>query len=140
MVEEVIFNSPNATITKISAEIRGLSFLISKISEVDIVDERPKALRWAKNGAIAAGAALTLGLLLGAMGARLGAIPGLVLLIGLVALVLGGGTLVMYSLNPALGTGLVITTSDGSSDIIKGLTREELQCMKVAINQALAMR
>ena len=53
MVEQVLYESPEAIVSKDSAEILGQSFLIAEISEAFIIDNSQKLLRWTIIGAVA---------------------------------------------------------------------------------------
>lgn len=136
MSGEVTYRAANVTIAKASIIFRGRTFQIADVEEVESYDERPKALRWSKIGLALAGLSMLLAVLAtkGQSAAPGGFLGG----IGLLMLIFGGGALVIYRLNPTIGTGLILRMRDGYSEIINGLSRKEIEDTRAAIAMRLS--
>jgi hypothetical protein len=135
MSTAVIYSSQNVTITEESAEVRGKAFKVDDIEEIEAYDERPKALRWAKIGLALSGLSILFGLL--ATKGQSAGPGGLLFVVGAFMLFLGGGTLLAHRLNPAMGVGLIIRMTDGYAEVVKGLSRKEIEDVRAELSKRI---
>lgn len=128
---EPLYQSDEASVTNVNVCLRGQDFPVADITSVSYYDESVKAKRWVKFGLVVGAAVFVISLIGGRPG--VGFVP-------TIAIIFGGGLLLLQAVRPAQGIGVVIEKDDGSSEIVNGLSRSEVPRIVEAIEVAIGRR